>query len=335
LRLSYTDPSRKNSIATFLKEWESSDDLISVNTSGSTGPPKTIHIKKEHMLMSAKKTLAYLQIADASTLHLGLSTKTIAGKMMLVRALVNDAHLIVSEVSANTLVKINEPIHFSAMVPLQLENYLQSQIIKPIETIIVGGAPINRQLEQEAAKSISRIYHTFGMTETISHVALRRLSIESTNHYHALPGIHFSCNQSNELIISFPEISEMPIETRDIVELLNPSTFDWIGRSDNCINSGGMKFFPESIEHRVGQVIPHPYFISSIPDKKLGQVIVLLVESNDSLQLFKADFSEILGKFELPKYFQTIKEFIKTANGKINRTLTLEKTSANAWRKIL
>ena len=254
---------------------------------------------------------------------------------MLVRALVNNSNLIVSEVSANTLVKINEPIHFSAMVPLQLENYLQSQIIKPIETIIVGGAPINRQLEQEAAKSISRIYHTFGMTETISHVALRRLSIESTNHYHALPGIHFSCNQSNELIISFPEISEMPIETRDIVELLNPSTFDWIGRSDNCINSGGMKFFPESIEHRVGQVIPHPYFISSIPDKKLGQIIVLLVESNDSLQLFKADFSEILGKFELPKYFQTIKEFIKTANGKINRTLTLEKTSANAWRKIL
>ena len=287
------------------------------------------------MLISAKKTLAHLQIADASTLHLGLSTKTIAGKMMIVRALVNDAHLIVSEVSANTLAKINEPIHFSAMVPLQLENYLERQPRILIDTIIVGGAPINKQLALEAAKSLSKIYHTFGMTETISHTALRRLSNEANEPYRALPGIQFSCNIHNELMISFPEISEIPIETRDIIELITPTTFNWIGRSDNCINSGGMKFFPENIEHRVGQAIPHPYFISSIPDKKLGQIIVLLVESDDSLQLFKADFSELLAKFELPKYFQTIKEFIKTANGKINRTLTLEKTSANAWRKIL
>ena len=335
MRLNFNDPSRKKSIHSFLKEWESSDDLMSVHTSGSTGPPKTIQLKKEHMVISAKKTLSQLKIADASTLHLGLSTKTIAGKMMLVRALVNDSNLIVSEVSTNTLAKINEPIHFSAMVPLQLENYLQSQVVTPIETIIVGGAPINPQLEQEAVKSMSKIYHTFGMTETISHVALRRLSIESTNHYHALPGIQFSCNQTNELIISFPEISKIPIETRDIVELLNPTTFDWIGRSDNCINSGGIKFFPENIERRIGQKISYPYFISSIPDKQLGQCIVLLVESDDSIQFFKDDFSELLGIYELPKYFQTLKEFIKTANGKINRTLTLEKTSANAWRKIL
>ena len=335
MKLNFNDPSRKKSINSFLKEWESSDEHVYVHTSGSTGPPKTIQLKKEHMIISAKKTLSQLQIADASTLHLGLSTKTIAGKMMLVRALVNDSNLIVSEVSTNTLAKINEPIHFSAMVPLQLENYLQSQVNKPIETIIVGGAPINRQLEQEATKSLSIIYHTFGMTETISHIALRRLSNEANEPYRALPGIQFSCNIHNELMISFPEISEIPIETRDIIELITPTTFNWIGRSDNCINSGGIKFFPENIEQRIGQIIACPYIISSIPDKKLGQILVLLVESDDSIQFSKADFSELLGKFELPKYFQTIKEFIKTANGKINRTLTLEKTSANAWRKIL
>jgi O-succinylbenzoic acid--CoA ligase len=127
----------------------------------------------------------------------------------------------------------------------------------------------------------------------------------------------------------------MPIETRDIVELLNPSTFDWIGRSDNCINSGGIKFFPENIEQRIGQLISCPYIISSIPDKQLGECIVLLVESDDSIHFSKDDFSKQLGIYELPKYFQALKEFIKTANGKINRTLTLEKTSANAWRKIL
>ena len=335
MKLNFSDPSRKKSIHSFLKEWESSDELMYVQTSGSTGPPKTIQLKKEHMIISAKKTLSQLQIADASTLHLGLSTKTIAGKMMLVRALVNDSNLIVSEVSTNTLAKINEPIHFSAMVPLQLENYLQSQVNKPIETIIVGGAPINRQLEQEATKSLSKIYHTFGMTETISHIALRRLSNEANEPYRALPGIQFSCNINNELMISFPEISEIPIETRDIIELITPTTFNWIGRSDNCINSGGIKFFPENIEQRIGQIISCPFIISSIPDKQLGQCIVLLVESDDSIQFSKNDFSELLGKFELPKYFQTIKEFIKTASGKINRTLTLEKTSANAWRKIL
>ena len=335
MRLHFADTSRKKSIAAFLKEWENSTDYISVNTSGSTGVPKTIQLRKDHMLISARKTLSYLKIPPLSTFHLGLSTQTIAGKMMLVRALVNEAELIVSEVSTKTFDKIKKPIHFTAMVPLQLEKYLQENSSLPIETILVGGAAIGSDLAQKAAKSKAAIFHTFGMTETISHVALKSLSNNINNIYHALPEISFSTNINNELIISFPEISELPITTNDVVEIIDYQSFKWIGRSDFCINSGGIKLFPEELEQRLGRFISNPYFISSIPDEHLGQAVVMIIQSNIPLEFTKNDFNDLLNPFEIPKYFQVLENFISTPSGKISRTLTQQKTRNNAWRKIL
>lgn len=335
MKINFLDTTRKNKITSFLKEWESNDDFISANTSGSTGQAKKIELKKKHLLISARKTLDYLKIPDFSVFHLGLSSDTIAGKMMLVRALVNQAELIVSEVSANCLASIKRPIQFSALVPLQLEKYLSENQQIVVDTIIVGGAPISEQLEKKAALNKSNIYHTFGMTETISHVAMRKLTNEHKNPYLALPGIEFSQNTLNELIIHFPEINKSPIATNDVVDLLDKFTFNWIGRTDFCVNSGGIKIFPENIERRLDLFIPLPYFISHIPDVHLGQALVLIIESNEAIKIDKTAFSHFLSSYETPRYYQCIPNFTKTASGKINRTLTQAKISNDAWRKIL
>ena len=335
MRLKYIDHSRKKSIDTFLKEWENSEETITVNTSGSTGKPKLIKLKKEHMLISAKKTLAQLSIPTSSTFHLGLSTKTIAGKMMIIRALANNSKLLICDVSSDTLSSITEDVHFSALVPIQLQHYLQQTPSSLVDTIIVGGATLSINLEQLATNYPKRIYQSYGMTETISHVALRRINKEISPSYHALPGIEFSTNDANELIIYYPEINPLPILTTDIVELLDPQTFNWLGRSDFCINTGGIKLFPESIESRLANLIQYPIMITSLPDDRLGSILVLLIETNDSPSFSKALFNGILGPFEIPKYFQVLPYFVKTENGKINRTLTEEKISHDAWRKIL
>ena len=127
----------------------------------------------------------------------------------------------------------------------------------------------------------------------------------------------------------------MPILTTDVVELIDSQTFNWLGRSDFCINTGGIKLFPETIESQLANLIPYPIMITSLPDDRLGSILVLLIEANDSPLFSKDMFSGILGPFEIPKYFQVLQSFEKTENGKINRTLTEEKISPNAWRKIL
>lgn len=335
MQLQYIDNSRKKSIDTFLKEWENSNETITVKTSGSTGRPKLIKLKKEHMLISAKKTLAQLSIPTTSTFHLGLSTKTIAGKMMIIRALANNSKLLICNVSSDTLSSITEDVHFSALVPLQLQHYLQSTPSILVDTILVGGAMLSNNLEQLAANYPKRIYQSYGMTETISHVALRRINKEISPNYRALPGIEFSINDTNELIIYYPEINPLPILTSDVVELLDPITFNWLGRSDFCINTGGIKLFPETIESQLANLIPYPIMVTSLPDDRLGSILVLLIETSDSTSFTKAMFKGVLGPFEIPKYFQVLQSFAKTENGKINRTLTQEKISPNAWRKIL
>ena len=287
------------------------------------------------MLISAKKTLAQLSIPTSSTFHLGLSTKTIAGKMMMIRALANNSKLLIGNVSSDTLNSITEDVHFSALVPLQLQHYLQQIPSNLVDTILVGGATLSINLEQLAANYPKRIYQSYGMTETISHVALRRIQKEISPNYHALPGIEFSTNDASELIIHYPEINPLPILTTDVVKLLDPQTFNWLGRSDFCINTGGIKLFPESIESRLTNLIPYPIMITSLPDDRLGSILVLLIETNDLPSFSKSMFGDILGPFEIPKYFQVLQSFVKTENGKINRTLTEEKISPDAWRKIL
>ncbi|NJB69655.1 O-succinylbenzoic acid--CoA ligase [Saonia flava] len=320
------------SIGYFLLDWLSSKSTINVKTSGSTGIPKTIVLKKEHMVNSALATGNFFNIQSGSLALLCLHTDFIAGKMMLVRAMALGLELDYVEPSANPLLYCSKKYEFAAMVPLQVEGSLQK--LNQIRTLIVGGAPLSYSLEEELSTIKSKVYETYGMTETITHIAVRKVSSASSrvnNYFNILPGITISKDNRDCLIISAPKISDSNIVTNDVVRLHSNSTFEWLGRFDNVINSGGIKFIPEEIESKLASIITNRLFVAGIPDEKLGQKLILVVEGNESSTkiIEKIKNSNSLSKFEIPKEVFMVEKIIETSNGKIDRHRTLEQLVDN------
>lgn len=309
-------------IKRFIDKWNDSSSLISTKTSGSTGSPKTINLSKEHMITSAKMTGDFLKLERKENALLSLPISSIGGKMMVVRAIVLDLVLIVVEPSKNPLENLSEKIHFAAMTPMQVKGSLQSSSkeLNNIDTLIIGGSAISPTLEKEIVNLPISIFQTFGMTETISHVALRNIS-EREMVYEALPNIRFSVKDA-QLIIHAPELGIEVLETNDIVKLIGETKFVWFGRNDQTINSGGIKIHPEEIEKKITALISQNYFSTSLNDDSLGEKHVLFIESKESHFIQKSVFINILHKYEIPKEIYYIGNFSYTHSGKIDRIET-------------
>src|SRR6185312_2130607 len=228
----------ERSLYAFIREWISASQTISLNTSGSTGKPKTIKVKKEQMIASAQMTSKYFKLNSKSNLLLCLSTDYIAGKMMVVRAFVSGANLVTANPDGNPLKELKAKADFAAMVPLQVQNALSVSTAKKkfqsIKNVIIGGAAIPHQLEKQIAKCSNNVYSTFAMTETLSHIALRRLSgKKKSDMYELLPGIKIKKDKRGCMIVSAPKLDAKPIITNDIVEIKGARHFKWLGRYDN------------------------------------------------------------------------------------------------------
>jgi O-succinylbenzoic acid--CoA ligase len=316
---------RKTEVQNFIQDWYAVDTTIETKTSGSTGEAKTISMEKSKMIISAKKTLSFLGLKKGDTALLCLPISTIAGKMMVVRAIVGELNLVIGPIDSNPLQHVSQRLDFVAMVPLQFQNSIEnsSEKIKAIKAIIVGGGPISSKLEKQTITSNVKAFQTFGMTETISHVALREIGNKVDSLYHALEGISFS-QKNEQLIIHYPEIGIENLQTTDSVKLNNSTSFEWIGRTDFMINVGGIKLNPEEIEAVLSEYISVPFIISSIKDDKLGEKVILLIEGNDSVVLNEIALQEKLTKFAIPKSTYNIPVFPRTLSGKINRIETLK-----------
>jgi O-succinylbenzoic acid--CoA ligase len=322
--IKYIDESRKSEIQRFMDEWHNEHSFVIAYTSGSTGQPKEIQLAKKYMINSAIKTLKYFDLKHGDSIYLALSTDTIAGKMMLIRSIVGQLKLIVGPVSTDSLLKVHLPIDFTAIVPLQLERTLSEspEQIKKIEKILVGGAPINSELIDKIIAQDLTVYQSYGMTETMSHVAIRKINKNNNLIYNSLNNITFSINESNELIIHAPDLGLEALKTNDLIELHTPTSFTWLGRSDFIINSGGKKLNPETIENKLAPLIQIPYFIHGIFDKNLGNKAVLVLETNSDYAISKNTLELILEKYEMPKMVVCIEKFIRTISGKIERQST-------------
>lgn len=334
--IEYVDESRRAEIEAFLNEWNSSNLTIESTSSGSTGTPKTIQIEKKFMLQSAKKTIDFLKLQKNDTAFLCLSTDTIAGKMMIVRSIVAELKLIVAPIASNSLSDYTGKVNFTAIVPLQLEYTLKTNPTRfqSITSVIVGGAPVSDKLMNELKTNQLTIFQTYGMTETISHVAMRKIGYQTDEYYHAMPGSSFSLGKESNLIIHSPDIGVDNLETTDFVELLSPTQFSWKGRIDFIINSGGKKIVPEEVEKSLSSLIEIPYFISSIEDDSFGQKLILVIEGTTSLGFTKTTFSAILPKHQVPKEIIYLNKFIRTSSGKINRLENI-KRYPDAFKEIL
>ncbi|MAU15774.1 MAG: O-succinylbenzoic acid--CoA ligase [Muricauda sp.] len=313
-------------IGDFLVDWASKKPTLEVATSGSTGKPKTIVLQKEHMVNSALATGEFFQLKPNQKALLCLPCTGIAGKMMLVRAMVLGLQLDYVEPSSSPLPENNKVYDFVAMVPLQVQNSL-SQLSTRVKTLIVGGAPVEAGLRSKLKTLSTQTFETYGMTETITHVALKRIDRESSGYFEALPNVSIAQDERGCLVIDAPKISNERIVTNDMVELAGNTQFEWMGRYDSIINSGGIKLVPESIEEKLSNLIKSRFFVAGMPDETLGQKLVLVVEGNATeVQKLLQSIKNIktLSKYEVPKEVYFVNSFVETVTKKIDRRKTIQ-----------
>ncbi len=312
-------------IAQFLTHWFDESETLTVKTSGSTGKPKNIQIRKSKMVVSATKTNHFFQLTTSSTSLLALSTNYIAGKMMLVRALVGGYSIYAIEPQSNPLSAISTPIDFAPLVPMQVLPFLGES--HSVKTILLGGAPVPPKYLPSLKKDLNTNYFlSFGMTETVSHIALRALNGPSASEYFiCVKGVTISTTPSNQLVIEAPDLLDTPLETNDIVSLENQSEFKWLGRADFVINSGGVKIHPEEVEKRIAPYLTENFFVWKEFDETLQERVVLVIEGDEkTLKINPSDWYTNLHSYEKPKTVYVLSSFYYTETGKVKRNETFE-----------
>lgn len=302
----------------FLDQWNDvSTDNIVAHTSGSTGAPKEIRLMKADMRRSAQATNRFFEIDEDSLLHLPLSPDYIAGKMMIVRAHEAGCRLIVEKPGNAPLREYKgRDITLSAVVPSQVGGLLDGDGCRHISNLIIGGAPLSTEAEEALIRSGIRAYATYGMTETCSHVALRRLGEKE---FAGLPGFRFSTDERGCLVIDCDGFSFGRIVTNDVVELNGDAAFRWLGRADNAINSGGIKVIPEVIEARIAPLMGNvAFYITSRASEKWGEEIVMMVEGDDAV-VSRETLRALLGAKICPKEIICVPRFERTSSSKVIR----------------
>lgn len=312
----------------FLQEWFSPLPFVMGHTSGSTGQPQPIRLYKKDMEASAGLTNRFFGITASSVLLLCLSPRYIAGKMMIVRALSAGAMLYEQPASSLPLASRSEPVDLAAMVPMQVVSTLAqadgADKLSLISHLLVGGAPVDAGLETRLSALPCASYATYGMTETVSHVALRRLG-DPDAVYAALGNVTFSVDDRMCLVINAPHLSGKQFVTNDMVRLVDNRHFLWLGRYDNVIISGGLKFSAEELERKIAPFLSHRYYVTAAPDELLGQRIVLMIESEPydetALHQLRAQLAAVLQRFEMPREIRFMPRFQETYSGKVRRVL--------------
>lgn len=311
----------------FIQQWLDDTETIKVKTSGSTGTPKLIELKKVNMMNSAQATNSYFNLFENTKALLCMSVEYIGGKMMLVRAMLGGWNLDVREASKNPLYNNPERYDFAAMVPYQVFHSFDD--LYKISTLIIGGGALSPQLEEKLQSVSTAVFATYGMTETISHIALRSINGDKkSDSYQALSGVRFAIDNNSCLIIDAPSISREKIVTNDVVHLISESEFVFLGRLDNVINSGGVKIYPEKVEKKLAQTLKLPFFIASEKHSALGEQVILIVETSEvpTLEAY-ADYFSVLEPYEKPKKIYAFSEFLFTDTNKLKRQEILKQLS--------
>jgi o-succinylbenzoate---CoA ligase len=309
----------------FLADWFNESEEMTVHTSGSTGEPKAIRVLKTQMMNSACATCSYLHLQPMDKILLCMSLNFIAGKMMVIRALVAGLDLYWTEPSGYPMQKAHGPFKLAAMVPLQIFNSLQKTVekerLRQIELLLIGGGPLDDRLENVLQDFPHIVYASYGMSETLSHIALRRVNgPEATLWYTPLPSVHLTLSDDQSLIIDAPLVSNGLLYTNDVAELLPDGRFRILGRKDNVINTGGIKIQIEVLESLLSNFIDVPFAVTARPDEKFGEITVLVVEEAiDEKLLMQTLHAKNVAAHLMPKDIQH-RAIPRTKNGKVNRT---------------
>lgn len=309
----------------FLSQWNDSQPTLTVRTSGSTGTPKAITVEKYRMLNSARITCDFLGLKSGDTALLCLPLDYIAGKMMVVRSIERGLKLIDIEPDGHPMRTTDSRIDFAAMVPLQVYNSLQvreeRERLMNIRHLIIGGGAISPELAAALKDFPHNVWSTYGMTETLSHIALRRISGKDADEYYTpFESVAISINAEGCLCINAPQVAEAMLTTNDIAEL-HPDgrRFRIIGRRDNIICSGGLKIQIEQLEAQLHPHLSVPFAITSRPDVRLGQAVTLVTEDEDLEQVMQT-CRKVLHPHHVPRHIIHTDHIPMTETGKPARS---------------
>jgi O-succinylbenzoic acid--CoA ligase len=326
----------------FCQRWLAGQEAFVVQTSGSTGAPKPITLTRRQMESSALATAAALGLVAGDRAFVCLPTPYIAGRMMLVRGLVVEMPMTLVAPAAHPLAALPATARFAftAVVPLQLQTLLADDTpavraqLAGMKALLVGGGPVSAGLAAMAAALPAPVYHTYGMTETVTHVALRRLNGPgATDLFIPLPGVRLRLDERSCLAIAGPMTADRWVQTNDLAELRADGAFRWLGRWDNVINTGGVKVQVEAVEQAIARLdLPElrrqRYFVAGLPDERLGQTVTLVVEhagalAPDTTRQVLATLRAALDRFAAPRQVVTVARFAETPTGKIDRVKSL------------
>lgn len=305
----------------FYAEWNNGSDKILVHTSGSTGTPKPMMVEKRRMEASATITCEFLKLKAGDTALLCMPLDYIAGKMVVVRSIVRNLKLISVKPSGHPLQGLTEAPVFAAMIPMQVYNSLnvpeEKELLMQIKHLIIGGGAVDEKMEKELKDFPNAVWSTYGMTETLSHIALRRLNGQETScWYTPFDSVDVSVNNEGCLVIDAPRVAEARIVTNDIAEIAKDGRhFRILGRKDNVINSGGIKIQIEEVEAALRKHLAMPYMITKKNDHKFGEIVVMLVESTDTDNIRKI-CEAYLPKYWQPKRYVSVEHIPLTQTGK-------------------
>lgn len=295
-----------------------------VRTSGSTGTPQRMYVEPPRMIAGALQTCAVLGLQRGDKALLCMPPQYIGAMMMVARTMVAGLELRVCRPSGHPLQEAKGPFRFAAMLPLQVFNSLQTPLerdrLMRIEILLVGGGVIDAGLAEALRDFPHAVYATYGMTETLSHIALRRLSGAGASElYRPLPGVSLSLSGDGALVIRVPWVSSEPVYTNDLAELL-PGGFRILGRRDNVINSGGVKLIAEVLEEKLRPLFGVGFVVTSVPDVRLGEAVTLLVEEGEyTLEALREEIAARLSGYERPRHVCFLKNLPIAGNNKVDR----------------
>ena len=329
---SCTESEWEKSAIDFCKEWLLGITYFSLQTSGSTGLPKKIEINKNQMLASAKATQNFFGTGPDTRILNTLNVNYIGGKMNLVRAMVWNCPILLVPPSNQPINEATQNFYpdFISLVPSQIETMLKEKVkLDGFKQILIGGAPVNDELKALIYESGIPAWQSYGMTETVSHIALARIS-NTDLIYQTLPKVEIGTSTEGTLWLKSPMSNHQKIQTNDLVEILDQFSFRWLGRADFIINSGGIKIQPEHLEKEAEPIIQalfpsSRFFFWGEKDRFFGEKLVLFLESEKDLSKSKKLISELkafLPKYQMPKEVYFCENFDYSPSGKLNRSLT-------------
>jgi O-succinylbenzoic acid--CoA ligase len=326
-------PELQAQVQNFLRAWQQDLPFI-FQSSGSTGKPKSFQFTKDQLLTSAKASTKALQLDKHTKALVCLPLTSVGGLLQLARAIHANFELFIDLPTSMPLQNFDTAINFISMVPTQLQQSLKHEPLKlsGIEKILIGGAPLEENLIEACSNLSISLIQSYGMTETLSHVALRFIGNGVSAPFKAIEGVHFE-QQQNCLTIHYPALLDAPLYTNDLVNLIDEQHFEWVGRADFAINSGGVKIIPEQLEKTLSSVLSHPFFVTSVPDDKWGSVVGLVIEG-EAVDL-GLDWAALgLVAAAVPKKIAFIAQFQRTQTLKIKRQETLANLTDASWRSL-